>query len=326
MKSEDPERRQAAYSTLQLLDESALPKFQTALYAAKTHHEKRLSQVLGAGRDNLFQELAPQLTQLAEERERVMKLIRTDYKKDSSKVKMLRNEVEDIDRLRERASRLAAKDLSGLESRVAEVAAAIVELGDELERVESHREGEVFEPDDSPAEERQEEALAETYDGEQFLAFRKARQEFLSAAERLEKVYRANEEMAWASASQKQFAHILNTERAILGLRPLQLEERLSAASSGHSQDMKDHGFFAHQSPVEGKKTPGDRARLAKYQGGWSGENIFMGSSSPQSAYNAWFASDGHRFIMFAGASDSGPNELGVGPVGSHWTMMTGRK
>jgi uncharacterized protein YkwD len=47
-----------------------------------------------------------------------------------------------------------------------------------------------------------------------------------------------------------------------------------------------------------------------------------MGSSSHTSAYNAWFGSDGHRFIMF---SDR-PNLIGIGPHGKHWTMMTGRK
>ncbi|MDP4791949.1 MAG: hypothetical protein NWR99_08690, partial [Verrucomicrobiales bacterium] len=39
-------------------------------------------------------------------------------------------------------------------------------------------------------------------------------------------------------------------------------------------------------------------------------------------AYDAWFASDGHRFIMMG----KGPNVLGVGIAGNHWTMMTGRK
>ncbi len=52
------------------------------------------------------------------------------------------------------------------------------------------------------------------------------------------------------------------------------------------------------------------------------GENIFMGSASHNSAYNAWFGSDGHRFIMFS----DGPNLIGIGPHGKHWTMMTGKK
>ena len=81
-------------------------------------------------------------------------------------------------------------------------------------------------------------------------------------------------------------------------------------------------GFFAHESPVPDKKTPWDRARLAGFEGRGTGENIFMGSTSPQAAYDAWFASDGHRFIMMA----NGPTLLGVGIAGNHWTMMTGKR
>ena len=81
-------------------------------------------------------------------------------------------------------------------------------------------------------------------------------------------------------------------------------------------------GYFAHESPVEANKSPGDRARNAKFDGGWSGENIFMGSPGASEAYGAWWGSDGHRFIMFS----DGPNTLGVGPVSTYWTMMTGKK
>jgi uncharacterized protein YkwD len=119
----------------------------------------------------------------------------------------------------------------------------------------------------------------------------------------------------------REFATILNRERSWLGLDPLRLEEKLSAAARGHSQDMASHGFFAHQSPIPGKASPGDRARLAGFTGGWSGENIFAGSASPAAAFGGWFGSDGHRFIMFA----AGPNVIGVGVHGSHWTLMTGR-
>jgi uncharacterized protein YkwD len=73
---------------------------------------------------------------------------------------------------------------------------------------------------------------------------------------------------------------------------------------------------------VPGKKSPWDRAKLAGFAGNASGENIFMGSTNFQSAYDGWFGSDGHRFIMFA---DS-PNVLGLGISGIHWTLMTGRK
>ena len=139
---------------------------------------------------------------------------------------------------------------------------------------------------------------------------------------RLAQATTANEGCAWANGAQKNFARIQNRERVAMGLGPLHLEEKLSAASTGHSEDMRRLGFFAHQSPVKGKKSPADRARKAGFKHRWSGENIYVGSGSPDAAYSAWFGSDGHRFIMFA----SGPNLLGLGPVGRHWTLMTGRR
>jgi uncharacterized protein YkwD len=60
---------------------------------------------------------------------------------------------------------------------------------------------------------------------------------------------------------------------------------------------------------------------LAGFEGSGASENIFAGSTSPNAAYDAWFASDGHRFNMFGNA-----NTLGVGVSGSHWTMMGGNK
>ncbi|MGB0993988.1 MAG: CAP domain-containing protein, partial [Akkermansiaceae bacterium] len=132
-----------------------------------------------------------------------------------------------------------------------------------------------------------------------------------------------NADCKWANGSQKSFSDHLNKQRALLGLQPLLLEERLSAASFGHSQDMRSAGFFSHTSPIPGKRSPADRARKAKFKGSWTGENIFMGSPSPMAAYGGWFGSDGHRFIMF---TRGGSNVIGVGVAGGHWTMMTGRQ
>ena len=84
---------------------------------------------------------------------------------------------------------------------------------------------------------------------------------------------------------------------------------------------MKALGFFSHTSPVEGKHSFVDRARLAGFKGGASGECIAAGYGSAAAAYQGWFYSDGHRHIMLA----NGPNVLGIGPVGSHWTLVTGR-
>lgn len=324
MQSEDPARRLAAYRSVHLLGEEALPGFKIALKAALKFHEKRLGNLLNgsAGDGNPYRKLGEALDELATERPRVYALIKTDYKKDSGKIAMLRNEVNAVTRIYDRAKQLTKADTSKIETEVDGVALALVEIQAELKRFEAHNDNEGTTEDERPIKEQKRDALKETFDGDLFLRDKASASKFRTELEARTKVESDNKGFDWANNSQKSFANVQNDERAVMGLNAFLLEERLSAAATGHSRDMKSVGFFAHTSPVKGKASPGDRARLAKFQGGWTGENIFVGSASHISAYNAWFASDGHRFIMFT----KGPNRLGLGLVGSHWTLMTGRQ
>jgi uncharacterized protein YkwD len=142
-----------------------------------------------------------------------------------------------------------------------------------------------------------------------------------SEVARLSSANEYNESCEWASAPQKEFAKIISYERVVLGLGPLRLDECLSAAATWHSEDMKTLGLFDHTSPVEGKRSFTDRARKAGFKGGPSGECIAAGYGSAAAAFTGWYYSDGHRHIMMA----TGPNVHGIGPVGSHWTLVTGR-
>ena len=54
----------------------------------------------------------------------------------------------------------------------------------------------------------------------------------------------------------------LNLTRLLLGLDPVSIDLQLVEVARGHSADMKKHKFFAHESPLPGKKTPWDRAKL----------------------------------------------------------------
>jgi hypothetical protein len=110
----------------------------------------------------------------------------------------------------------------------------------------------------------------------------------------------------------------VNEWRMLLGLSALVINPKLCDASRGHSEDMNKFKFFAHESPVPGKKTPGDRA--AKEGTSWSGENIYMGSTSPKGANKGWFYSPGHHKNMFKG----GHKKIGVGQYERHWTQMFG--
>ena len=227
---------------------------------------------------------------------------------------MLRHEVGMLQKINGRARMIAENDPGSLDKSVKAIATALAEVSREVNIIdETEFDRNQLDLDD---------ALMSIYEGEVHLKNREVITNIRKEIESLVSARLDNNASAWASVSQKDFANYLNEFRSLFALTPLRLEEKLSDAAVGHSRDMASMGFFAHQSPIPEKKSPGDRAELAGFKHRWSGENIFMGSSSPVAAYDAWFGSDGHRFIMFA----NGPNLIGIGPHGRHWTMMTGRK
>lgn len=110
----------------------------------------------------------------------------------------------------------------------------------------------------------------------------------------------------------------VNEWRLLLGLNALVIDPKLCDASRGHSEDMNKNNFFAHESPIQGKKTPWDRAANEGTKA--SGENIYMGSTAPASANKGWFYSPGHHKNMFKASH----TRIGLGRYGSHWTQMFG--
>ncbi|MBK72354.1 MAG: hypothetical protein CMO76_02815 [Verrucomicrobiales bacterium] len=110
----------------------------------------------------------------------------------------------------------------------------------------------------------------------------------------------------------------VNEWRLLLGLNALIIDSKLCDASRGHSEDMERHKFFAHESPLAGKKTPWDRAANEGTKA--SGENIYMGSTLPAAANKGWFYSPGHHKNMFKGSH----KQIGLGRYGRHWTQLFG--
>ena len=110
----------------------------------------------------------------------------------------------------------------------------------------------------------------------------------------------------------------LNLTRILLGLEPLAIDLKLAAAARDHSHDMREHGFFAHDSPVPGKKTPWDRA--ARFGTKASGENIAAGYTTGPAANLAWFHSPGHHKNMLGKH-----RRVGVGREAKHWTELFGK-
>lgn len=312
----DSQKRASSYKAFESYEDEDHEDFRNLLNKAQEIHITKLKQTLRNKRLNPYQELTDIDNNLKEERARIIKLMRIDYKKDPSKVKILQGEVEGLLMLNEKARKLISKNPASLEQAIIPIATGLAEIQRQLAIIDDEKPGPLnlkTDPD---------KALKEIYEGEIYLEIKNSltrlRQEVIDLAA----ANTHNKESSWANSAQKNFALILNENRSLFGLSALKLEERLSLAATGHSTDMATLGFFAHQSPIEEKKNPKDRARLAKFQHRWLGENIYRGSSNPAAAYQAWFASDGHRFIMFADR----PNLLGIGIHGRNWTMMTGRK
>lgn len=109
-----------------------------------------------------------------------------------------------------------------------------------------------------------------------------------------------------------------NEWRILVGLNALTIDPKLCNASRGHSEDMNRENFFAHESPVKGKKTPWDRASKAGTKA--RGENIYVGRQQSAAANKGWFFSPGHHKNLFK----NGHKTIGLGQYQKHWTQMFG--
>jgi len=109
----------------------------------------------------------------------------------------------------------------------------------------------------------------------------------------------------------------LNQIRILLGMRPLRIDTALCDAARDHSKDMVTKKFFSHTSPVEGKTTPGDRAK--RFGTTAHAENIASGATTGPGAIKQWWYSPGHHVNMLGNHS-----RIGLGRYGRTWTMMLG--
>ena len=109
----------------------------------------------------------------------------------------------------------------------------------------------------------------------------------------------------------------LNRMRLLLGLKPLRIDVKLCEAGRDHSKDMVEKKFFAHQSPVSGKREPWDRAK--RFGTTAHAENIAAGAGTGPGANRQWFHSPGHHKNMLGGHS-----RVGLGRHHKTWTQMFG--
>ncbi len=104
-----------------------------------------------------------------------------------------------------------------------------------------------------------------------------------------------------------------NLERAKIGLKPLLLEPRLSAAARLHALEMAQKNYFAHTSPTPNLRTPTDRVNKAGSLDWGAGENIAF-NEEPAAKVGAtlmrqWMTSPPHR----ASILDASYTHIGVG-------------
>ena len=100
---------------------------------------------------------------------------------------------------------------------------------------------------------------------------------------------------------------LINEAREARGLQPLKQQNQLTAAARVHSNDMACNDFISHTGS-DGSR-PADRVTAQGYLYSWVGENIFAGSSGPQTAFDWWMDSEPHRNNIL----HSNYTEIGIG-------------
>lgn len=117
---------------------------------------------------------------------------------------------------------------------------------------------------------------------------------------------------------EKQVVELVNDIRVKNGLKELKINWQLSRVARYKSMDMRDKGYFSHQSPTYGSSFDMMKSFGISYR--TAGENIAKGQRTPQAVVDAWMNSSGHR----ANILSSSYTEIGVGHVseGNIWTQM----
>ncbi|MBI1850025.1 MAG: CAP domain-containing protein [Planctomycetes bacterium] len=123
-----------------------------------------------------------------------------------------------------------------------------------------------------------------------------------------EEILEYNDSVATSATEiEREAIRLTNEYRILMGVLPVEIDERLLVAARKHSEEMAERGYFAHESPVEANKTPGARVHHEGYSGGVA-ENIAEDSSA-ESAVDGWCHSSGHHRNLIA----AGHRQIGLG-------------
>ncbi|MCQ6558792.1 CAP domain-containing protein [Paenibacillus mendelii] len=123
------------------------------------------------------------------------------------------------------------------------------------------------------------------------------------------------------SSVNQEIVRLVNEERAKQGLAPLTENSELSRVALFKSQDMRDQGYFSHDSPSYG--SPFDMMRAFHIDYSYAGENIAAGQTDAQDVMNAWMNSPGHREnIMSPNFTEIGIGYCTGGKMNHYWTQQ----
>jgi len=116
----------------------------------------------------------------------------------------------------------------------------------------------------------------------------------------------------------KELHERVNEERKKEKLTELSWNEELAAAAEAKTQDMIKNNYFAHISPVDGKKWS-EFILEAGYDYKEAGENLAVGYTDPKIAVEAWMNSPTHKENILS----PGFEETGMGLSVGNWKGST---
>ena len=120
----------------------------------------------------------------------------------------------------------------------------------------------------------------------------------------------ASPEQIALTANEQEMVKLHDQARSQSGVGELCVDSRLVKAARLHAQGMVEKDYFSHTS--QDGRSAGDRISAQGYNWWTYGENIAMGSSgysTPQSTFDGWMNSAGHRSNILS----SSFTEFGVG-------------
>lgn len=120
------------------------------------------------------------------------------------------------------------------------------------------------------------------------------------------------------TAYEREVIRLVNEHRRANGLADLSYDWELSRVARIKSQDMRDNGYFAHNSPTYGSPFNMMKSFGIKYRS--AAENIARGYATPKAVVDGWMNSSGHR----ANILNPSFTHIGVGYAsdGNYWTQM----